>query len=45
MKLTKKDMEAIKKEDSNYILEKGSKFYMDKDYENAVSDTVCQIAI
>ena len=37
MKLTKKDMEAIKKEDSNYILEKGSKFYMDKDYENAVS--------
>ena len=38
MKLTKKDMEAIKKEDSNYILEKGSKFYMDKDYENAVQD-------
>lgn len=37
MKLTRTDMEAVKRGDSNYILNKGANCYMQKDYENAVS--------
>ena len=36
MKLTKADMEAVRRGDSNYLLNKGANYYMQKDFENAV---------
>lgn len=36
MKLTRTDMEAVRRGDSNYLLNKGANYYMQKDFENAV---------
>ena len=33
MKLTRTDMEAVKRGDSNYILNKGANCYIQKDYK------------